>query len=161
MALPVDIITLADLNTAYTAEKVMQQLGTKGKNAPDADRVKLVIESAIGFVMGQIQRAVVKSSVYDLWVSRWRDDDRAEIRRLVLSAAGYYMHYYGQKGDEIPDSVTQERDNVEPRCKDIGDHVATIGAEPQPESSTQHEFIYGPSVGNNPIGAPRNLWGGY
>jgi UDP-galactopyranose mutase len=88
MALPVDIITLADLNTAYTAEKVMQQLGTKGKNAPDADRVKLVIESAIGFVMGQIQRAVVKSSVYDLWVSRWRDDDRAEIRRRVLTATG-------------------------------------------------------------------------
>lgn len=161
MAAPAQIFTQADLETAYTGEKVRELLGTKAKPEPDAARVKLVLESATGFVLGHVQRAVKNSSVDVLWDTVWTDRDRAELRRLAISAGGYYMHHYGQKGEEVPESMVTERDYVEARCKEIGDHSATLGSEPTAANSPQHDFVYGSGAGHYERNSPRDRWRGF
>lgn len=159
MANPV-LVSLADLETAMTAHKVRQLLGIKGDASIPQDRVQMILDNGHGFVFGEIQRAVKKSSVFALWLTTWTPEDRAEIRRLILGACIYYLHYLGQMGEEVPDSVSSERDEIKDRCQRIGDHLATVAAEPPPASSTQHDFIYGPGCGQHQVGSPRGRWGG-
>ena len=161
MPVPAQLFTLADLEDALTGEKVRELLGEKGKPEATARRVKLVIESATGFVLGHIQRAVKNSSIDVLWDTIWTDRDKAEIRRLAISAGTYYAAYYGQKGEELSESTVTERDYVEARAKEIGDHLATLGNEPPAASSTQHDLLYTTSVGHYPAGSARSRWRGF
>lgn len=162
MPVPAQFITQQDLEDALTGEKVRQLLGEKGKSEPSAGRVKLAIGHAEGFVLGHIQRAVKPKSIDVLWDSGlWSDRDKAEVRRLVLSAAIYYCHFIGQKAEELPESVVTERDYVEARAKEIGDHLATLGNEPPAASSTQHDLVYTTGVGHYPAGSARSAWRGY
>lgn len=154
------LVSLADLETAMTAKKVRQLLGIAGDASIPADRVQMILDNGHGFVFGEIQRAVKKSSVFALWLTQWTPEDRAEIRRLVIGACIYYLHYLGQMGEEVPDSVSAERDEIKDRCQRIGDHLATVAAESGPESSTQHDFIYGPGCGRHDTGSPRGRWQG-
>lgn len=154
------LVTQSDLEVKLTAHKLRQLLGVKGDAAIPADRIQMILDEGHGFVFGEIQRAVKKSSVYALWLTNWTTEDRAEIRRLIIGACVYYAHYNGQMGEEVPDSVTAERDEIKDRCQRIGDHVATVAAEPAPDSSTQHDFIYGPGCGRHESGSPRGRWGG-
>lgn len=158
MAAPVQFFTQADLEAAITAEKLKQLLGDKGKSEPTPARVQLVIDSATGFVLGQVQKAVKNSSVDYLWDNTWTERDKAELRRLAISAGIYYCHYYGQKGEELPESVVTERDYVEARCKEIGDHLATLGNEPTAANSPQHDYLYTSAVGHHQPGSPRAKW---
>jgi len=161
MPVPAQLFTQADLEDSLTGEKVRELLGDKGKPEATARRVKLVIESATGFVLGHIQRAVKNGSIDALWDTVWTDRDKAELRRLAVSAGVYYAHFYGQKGEELPESVVTERDYVEARCKEIGDHLATLGAEPSPANSPQHVLSYTVGVGHYPRGSARSSWRGF
>jgi hypothetical protein len=162
MPVPAQFVTQQDLEDAITGEKLRELLGDKGKAEASPRRVKLCIESGTSFVLGHIQRAVKNSSLDVLWDSpQWTDRDRAEVRRLVLSAAIYYCHYHGQKAEELPEAVVTERDYVEARAKEIGDHLATIGAEPQPATSPQHYMGYTTPIGHYPAGSLRSYWRGF
>lgn len=158
MPAPVQFFGQLDLEAAITAEKLKQLLGDKGKSEPTPARVQLVIDSATGFVLGHIQRAVKNSSVDVLWETVWTERDKAELRRLSISAGIFYAHFYGQKAEEIPESVITERDYVETRCKEIGDHLATLGNEPAAANSPQHRYAYTSSVGHHQPGSPRAKW---
>lgn len=160
--MPVQIfITQQDLEDFLTGEKLRELLADKGKSEASPRRVKMAIESGIGFVLGHIQRAVQPKSMDVLWDTVWGDRDKAETRRLCISAAAYYCHLSGQKGEEMPEAMVTERDYVEERAKAIGDHLATLGSEPQPASSTQHDLDYSPGAGNTKPGQPRNKWVGF
>jgi len=161
MPIPQTFIAQQDLEDALTAEKLRELLGDKGKPEANPRRIKLCIEQGQGFVLGHIQRAVQPKSIDVLWDTVWGDRDKAETRRLVLSASLYYVHLFGQKEEDVPDSVTTERDYVEERAKAIGDHLATVGADPDPASSTQHVINYSPGAGNTLPGQPRNKWVGF
>lgn len=161
MPVPVQLFTKEDLEDALTGEKLRELLGDKGKPEATARRVKLVIESATGFVLGHIQRAVKNSSVDHLWDAVWTDRDKAELRRLAISAGVYYAHFYGEKGDDLPETVATERDHVEARAKEIGDHHATLGNEPPAANSAQHELGYTAGIGHYPAGSARTGWRGF
>lgn len=161
MPLPTQLFGQADLEDSITGEKLRELLGDKGKAEPTPRRVKLVIESATGFVLGHIQRAVKNSSLDVLWDTVWTDRDKAETRRLAISAGVYYAHFYGQKGEEVPETVVTERDYVEARAKEIGDHLATLGSEPTAASSTQHDLVFTAGVGHYPSGSARARWRGF
>ncbi|TXH42083.1 MAG: hypothetical protein E6Q97_36350 [Desulfurellales bacterium] len=161
MAAPIALFTLADLESALTGEKVRELLGTKGVAEADNPKVKLVIESATGFVFGKIQIAVKLKSIDELWDSTWGDRDKGEIRRLAISAGMYYAHFYGQKGEEIPESVVDELERIEKRCTEIAEHYATLGNDPPAESSTQHDEIFSPGAGHTYPGQPRHNWSGF
>jgi hypothetical protein len=159
MTTPV-LVAQPDLETKLTAHKLRQLLGVKGDAAIPADRIQMILDEGHGFVFGEIQRAVQISSVYALWLTRWTSAERAEIRRLIIGACVYYAHFNGQMGEEVPDSVVAELDKIQDRCQRIGDHVATVAAEPMPASSTQHDFIYGSGPGRHQVGSPRGRWAG-
>lgn len=162
MPVPAQFITQTDLEDALTAEKLRELLGDKGKAEPSARRVTLCIENGTGLVLGHIQRALKNTSLDALWDSpQWTDRDRAEVRRLVLGAACYYCHQIGQKGEELPEAVVTERDYIENRAKAIGDHLATIGAEPPPATSPQHYIGYTTPAGHYAAGSPRSYWRGF
>lgn len=161
MPAPVQLFTKEDLEDALTGEKLRELLGDKGKPEASARRVKLSIESATGFVLGHIQRAVKNTSIDHLWDTVWTDRDKAELRRLAISAGIYYAHVYGQKADDCPDVVLTERDHVEARAKEIGDKHATLGNEPTAASSAQHELGYTAGIGHYPAGSARSGWRGY
>jgi hypothetical protein len=162
MPVPEQFVTQADLEDALTAEKVRQLLGDKGKPEPSASRVRLVLESGHGFVLGHIQRQVKNKSLDALWDSgAWSDRDKAETRRLVLGACIYYAHHYGQKAEEVPESVMAERDYIEQRAQAVGDNLATLGADPPPANSPQHVLGYTTSVGHYPAGSVRSNWRGF
>ena len=161
MAAPAQLFDKTDLETALTGEKLKQLLGVEGKSEATASRVKLVIESATGFVFGKIQIAVRLKSIDELWENVWTDREKGEIRRLAISAGTYYAHYYGQKGEEVPESVLAEREFIEKRCTEIAEHVATLGNDPTAASSTQHDFQFGTGAGHSLPRSPRSKWEGF
>lgn len=161
MAAPAQLFGQADLEAALTGEKLKQLLADNARSEPNPARVQLVIDSGTGFVLGLIQKAVKNSSIDVLWDTVWTERDKAELRRLALSAGIYYAHFYGQKGEELPESVVTERDYVETRCREIGDHTATLGSEPTAASSPQHDFNYGSGAGHYEQGSPRSRWRGF
>lgn len=161
MPAPEFLITQAELETAITAEKLQQLLGTKGKAGADADRVAMVLSDATGLVLGRIKLQVRTGSIDELWDTLWTDRDKAEIKRLVRWAAVYYAHAAGQKVEEIPESVKDEMERVEARCKEIGEHTATLSADPEAASATQHDWRYAPGAGRSPAGSPRSRWSNF
>jgi len=161
MPTPVAILTQTDLESAVTAEKVRQLLSTSGKSEPDPARVRLVLESATGYVFGKIQVVISPLSIDTLWDTVWNDRDKSELRRLALSTAIYYLHFYGQKAEEIPQTVIDELERVEARCTEIAESRATIGADPAPDSSAQNIYAFTTGAGNNPEGSPRSRWRGF
>lgn len=161
MPAPVQLFSLTDLELALTGEKVRELLGDKGKPEPTSPRVQLIIDSATGFVLGFIQKAVKNASIDALWDSTWTERDKAELRRLAISAGVYYAHYYGQKADDVPETVITERDYVEKRASEIGEGLATLGNEPPAESTPLHSLSYTTSVGTYPEASARAKWGGF
>lgn len=155
---PVYLVSKEDLETALTAEKVRELAGPKGKPEALPALIKLCIESGQGAILGQVQRAVKNSSVYHLWLTKWTDLDKAQLRRLVLSAAIYYLHFYGQKGEEVPESVMAEWESVKEEATAIGNHLGTLANEPPAASSTQHTMIPNLGAGHEVPGYPRHGW---
>jgi hypothetical protein len=155
---PIYLITQADLETAMTAEKIRELAGPKGKAEAYPALIKLILESAQGAILRQVQRACKLPSIYDSWVKNWSDLDKADLRRMVLSAAIHYVHFYGQKAEEEPDTVVAEYERVMDEAKQVGDHLATLANDPPARSSVQHTMIPSPGCGFNPCGFPRSRW---
>lgn len=155
---PVYLVLQADLETAMTAEKIRELAGPKGKPEAYPAFIKLVLESGQGAILGRVQRAVSVSSVYQHWVTNWTDLDKANLRRLVLSACIYYVHYYGQKGEEMPEDVRLEFETVKQDATAIGNHVGTLASQSQAASSTLHRLIPGLGAGHNVPHFPRSGW---
>jgi len=159
MPVPVQFVGQAELEDALTAEKLRQLLGDKGKNEPSPSRVRLALDNGHGMVLGLIQKQVKNKSLDELWDNgTWSERDKAETRRLVLGACIYYAHHIGQKAEGVPDSVMTERDYIEQRCQDIGNNLATLGADPPPASAQGHSVCLAPAVGHYPAGSARSMW---
>lgn len=158
MTAPVQWFTQQDLEDALTAEKVRELLADKGKPEASPRRITLVLDNATGFVRGKVQIAVKLRSIDELWDTVWTSVDKAELRRLCQGASIYYAHLIGQKAEECPQTAVDELDRIAERCKEIGEHYSTIGADPNAASSTQHELNYGSSAGTTRRGQPRNAW---
>jgi len=155
---PINLVTQADLEAALTAEKVRELAGPKGKPEALPALIKLVLESGQSTILRQVQRAVKSESIYALWVTRWTDLDKAELRRMILSACIYYLHFYGQKGEEVPESVQAELEAVKAEAKEVGDHVATLANTPAAASSALHELIPNLAAGDEAPGFARSKW---
>ena len=159
MPAPEALFTADELELAYTAEVVAQLMSAKGKANPPTDRVDLVRRSATGLVLGRVQVALQPASIDEWWdAATTTERDKAELKRLALSAASYYMRYYGQKAEEIPDAVREEIVRIEERCDAIAKQYATIGSNTMPSASAMNEFYYTTGAGNNPSGSPRSRW---
>mgnify|MGYP003479401286 CR=1 FL=1 len=161
MPAPLQWFTQRDLETALTTEKVRELLADKGKSEVPPDRMALVLDNATGFVRGKIQIANKLKSIDQLWDTVWDSNQKAELRRLCQGAAVYYAHFVGQKAEECPQSAVDELDRIAERCKEIGEHYSTIGADPEAASSTQHDLTYGPGAGSTQRGQPRNGWSNF
>lgn len=155
---PIYLVTQADLELALTGEKVKQLGADRGQPEARAAWVKLVLESGQGEVLGQVQRAVKLGSVYEQWVANWTDLDKANLRRMVLSACLYYAHLYGQKGEEVPEDIRTEHEAIMAQATAIGDHLGTLANEPTAQSSTQHAMLPNLAAGHNACGFPRSYW---
>lgn len=159
MPAPDALFTAAELELAYTAENVAQLMSANGKANPPTDRVDLVRRSATGLVLGRVQVAIQPASLDEWWeASTTTERDKAELKRLAISAAGYYMRFYGQKAEEIPDAVREEMTRVEERADAIAKQYATIGSNAMPSASAMNTFYYTTGAGQNPAGSPRSRW---
>lgn len=158
---PFLLISQTDLETALTAEKVREIAGSKGKPEAYPALIKLVLESGQGVILRQVQRACKLGSIYQRWVEKWTDLDKADLRRMILSACIYYLHFYGQKAEEVPEDVRTEFDSVMTQAKEVGDHLATLANEPPAASSTPHTMIPNLGAGHNARGYPRSGWGNF
>jgi len=162
VAAPETLNTQEELERAITAEKLRQLLPAEGKRTADADRVLLALRAGTGCVLGKLQIALQLASVDQWWdAATTTDRDKAELRRLGLSASIYYAHFYGLKAEEIPPVVVDEMERIEERIDQIAQHHATIGANAIPTSSGQHSQNYAAGVGNFPSGSPRAKWRGF
>lgn len=162
MPAPETLNTETELETAITEEKLRQLLPGAGKREADPARVLLALRSGTGCILGKIQIALKLASIDTWWdAATTTDRDKAEIKRLGLSASIYYAHYYGLKAEELPQAVIDEQERIEKRADEIAKHYATIATNAQPESATQHDFIYTTGCGNNPTGSPRSKWRNY
>lgn len=156
---PDALFTQAELELAYTAEVVSQLLGAKGRARPDTDRVDLVRRSATGAVLGKVAKAIQPMGLDEWWnATTTTERDKAELKRLSISAGGYYLRYYGQKAEEIPDAVREEMARIEQRADEIGRGYATIGAKANPAAATQHDLYYAAGAGHYPELSPRKGW---
>jgi hypothetical protein len=159
MAAPDALFTQAELETAYTAEVVNQLLGAKGRAAPDTARVDLVRRSATGLVLGKVAKAIQPSGIDTWWdASTTTERDKAELKRLALSAAAYYLRFYGQKAEEIPDAVLEEMKRIEERADEIGRGYAVIGSNSNPAAAPQNDLFYAAGSGHYPTGSGRKNW---
>lgn len=158
MAAPETLVTAEELNLQLTGEKVRELLGTKGVAVPDPERVQMVLRQGTGCVLGKVQIALKNQSIDELWETIWTPRDKAELKRLAMGATVYYAHLAGQKGEEVPQSVLDELERIEQRCLEIAQHSATVAANAQPASSTQHDFRYSTGCGRDPEGSPRKRW---
>lgn len=159
MAAPDALFTQAELETTYTAELVNQLLGARGKAAPDSERVDLVRRAATGVVLGKIAKAIQPAGIDEWWdATTTTERDKAELKRLGLSAAAYYMRFYGQKQEEIPDAVREEMQRIETRADEIGKGYATLGSNTNPAAATQHDLHYAAGAGHYPTGSGRKNW---
>ncbi len=158
---PFNLIVQADLENAITAEKVRELAGPKGKPEALAALITLVLNSGQSIILRQVQRACKLGSIYQTWVDKWTELDRADLKRMILSACIYYLHFYGQKGEEVPESVQTEFDRVCGEAKEVGDHLATLANEPPAASSTPHTMGPNLGAGHNVCGFPRSGWGGF
>lgn len=159
MAAPETLNTQTELENAITAEKLRQLLPDAGKKAADSARVLLALRSGTGAVLGMVAKAITPASI-DVWwdASTTSERDKAELKRLGLSASIYYAHFYGMKAEEVPDSTREEMQRAELRAKEIGDHYATIGAKSNPAAATMNELNYNSGCGRHPEGSPRSRW---
>lgn len=159
MAAPDALFTQAELETAYTAEVVNQLLGAKGRAAPDTSRVDLVRRSATGLVLGKIAKAIQPAGIDTWWEAPTTTErDKGELKRLSLSAAAYYLRFYGQKAEEMPEAVVEEMRRIEQRADEIGRGYAVIGSNANPAAATQHDLYYAAGAGHYPTGSGRKNW---
>jgi len=163
MAAPETLITRTELETLYTAQTVNQLLSADGKKIASDDRVELILRMATGHVLGKVQVALELASIDTWWdASTTTERDKAELKRLTLLAAGYYMRHGGQRGEEVPEDARRSlKEMVDERITEIAEHHATIAANTQPATSTQNEAIWQHGIETSPYGSPRSRWSGF
>jgi hypothetical protein len=162
MPAPDTLVTQAELERAITLEKLRQLLPAAGKKEPDTERVLLALRSGTGAVLGPVAKAIQPASL-DVWwdAPTTAERDKAELKRLGLSASIYYAHFYGLKAEEIPDALLTEMERAEKRAMEIGDHYATLGSKNNPAAATQNEWLYGQGAGHYPEGSGRKNWSNF
>lgn len=160
MAAPDTLCTQTELERAITAEKLRQLLPAAGKKEADTERVLLALRSGTGAVLGPIAKALTPASIDTWWdAATTGERDKAECKRLAISASSYYATFYGLKaGEEMPQALSDEMERVEKRAMEIGNHYATLGAKANPASATQNDYLYGQGAGRSPEGSPRSRW---
>lgn len=162
MPAPETLNSASELEQAITAEKLRQLLPAAGKKEADSDRVLLALRSGTGAILGKIQIALDVASIDTWWeAASTTERDKAEVKRLALSASIYYAHFYGLKAEEMPQTIADEMQRAEMRATEIAEHHATIGSRSQPSASTQHDWVYNHGIGPSPTGSPRSRWRGF
>lgn len=153
MPAPDTYITPEELKRAVGAVKVLQLMPDGTGKRIDEVRLRDAMLDAVGEVRGSIQSAITPKSIDDLW-DRWTDADKAEIKRLAKQLGIYYVHYYGEGNESIPETVVSSRDLAREDLTALGKRLRTAGAEPTPDSSTHHALISPIGVGKFERGEP-------
>lgn len=163
MAAPDTLCSQAELEHAITAEKLRQLLPGAGKKEADADRVLLALRSGTGAILSPISKAIAPVGIDTWWeASTTTERDKAEIKRLAISASIYYAEFYGLKGgEEMPQALSEEMARAEKRAEEIGNLHSRFGAKEDPASAGQHELLYSSGCGRHPEGSPRDRWRGF
>lgn len=161
MATDLRFITQTDLETAITGEKVRELLADTGKQVRP-ERWQLVSDSAHGFVLRKLKIGLNLDSLDQWWVKpEVTDRDRGEVRRMVLQAAIYWAHYYGQKAEGVPPDVNEAYQRLADEIDEFAKHMATIGANTSPATNTQNDLLINKGPGYYiPTGA-RSRWGNF
>jgi hypothetical protein len=162
VAAPDTLNSQAELEAAISAEKLRQLLPGAGNKLADPDRVLLALRSGTGAILGKIQIALDVTAIDTWWdAATTNERDKAEVKRLALSASIYYAHFYGLKAEEMPQTISDEMQRAETRATEIAEHHATLGAKTQPTASTQHDFVWNDGITESPLGSPRARWKGF
>lgn len=153
MPAPETYVEQAELERAITPNKLVQLLPKLGASPRQVDEKRLrdCLLDATGLVRGAIQVQIKPQSVEHLWES-WSDADRAEIRRLTKSVAIYYVHYYGERAEAVPDDVQKDYERTLEQLEQLADRLRTLGADIHPETSRHYVGISPIGVGKFPEG---------
>lgn len=162
MPAPDALFTQAELEEFLGPDTLSQQLGNKGKGAPETGRVTLFRQLATGYVLGKIAVAIKPASIDEWWEAETTTErDKGQLKLLGMFACGVLIRFGAQKLEELPDGAQQALQIVDTRSGEIAKGSAVIGANTNPASATQHDHIYGQGVGRSPEGSPRWRYRGW
>ncbi len=152
MPAPDTFIEQAEIERAITPNKLVQLLPKAGSpRQVDEKRLRDCLLDATGQVRGVIQVQIKPKSVAELW-DTWTEADRAEIRRLTKSCAIYYVHYYGERTEEVPEDVQKDYERTLEQLEQFADRLRTLGADTSADTSRQYVAISPFGVGKFPEG---------
>lgn len=152
MPAPDTFIEQVEMERAMTSNKLVQLLPKAGSpRQVDVQRLRDCLLDATGVVRGAIAVQIKPKSVAELW-DTWSDADRAEIKRLTKSCAIYYVHYYGERTEEVPEDVQKDYERTLSQLEQLADRLRTLGTDLKPETSRQYEAISPLGVGKFPEG---------
>lgn len=152
MPAPDTYVTQEDIERAITGNKLVQLLPKAGSpRLVDANRLRDCLLDATGVVRGTIQIQIQPKSIEQLW-DTWGDTDRAEIKRLTKSVAIYYVHYYGERVEEVPEDVQKDYERTLDQLAQFADRLRTLGTNVEPDTSRQYTAVSPIGVGKFPEG---------
>lgn len=163
MPAPDYYVTQEELERAISARKLRELMPGSTSTTTDTDRVALVLNTATGEVRSYLQVALNLASIDEQW-DTWTEKDKSDIRRMALLMAIYYVHYFGERAEDVPETVMRSRDTVLEQLKATAERLKSVGSHEQAATNRHFQIVAPRQVGESTPGGPResfNRGGGF